>query len=399
MALQIPNAPQLEADPYARSRSAFNEILNVFKEQRALKQNAKLMAQKFEYDKDLLAIRADLELENEVQLTKLRTAGQLEVEGLRAYRDAQKAQRDYLSEMYKELSKQGTKKSDEFKKRLEDYKDVWLQLDSRNIPKLDFDYEIDTETGQVNVFGTTIIGGERVVYSGAEIDQYFSDLDTSNRLAKFIKNYKELNESGKLQKETVGNLIGGGEDGFAFIQSLVNGDPTNTKKVLDENVAPHVVGYTGLQKEMREIDKKIAEHQLNLSSYIRQNTLGSNISYKEGTNTLIAGNKRFEFGNKDVLTVLNEIDQIEKGFWKFDGMYDDDINALKEFSNSTRRYLNDYIQSFEKEGPYSSVEEFFSENKHILNLSSFDLKPVDASFGAKPIENGQQATFQKYGPK
>jgi hypothetical protein len=361
MALQIPNAPQLESDPYARSRSGFNELLSVFKEQRALRQNAKLMAQKFDDDLKLETYRASLNLAN-LQA----------IETQRFQQDVVKLEMTAGIQNINNMYEQMNKKVEGYKKNFDGLDEIVSSFNPDVFLKPRFVNYVDPETGKPVIKGVISQNGQEIELGENEIESYYNNLKTYKPVADFIKVWKT--QSGDFLEETTANRIGSGEIGRQFVQRLMNNDQAAIESVLDGTVT-----HNKKRENLAVVDKKIekyTESRNKLSTIFSSKENLGGFEFIDGklvADTYTGARTEIDFKQLDVIELLGTLKNLPNRY--FDSISKKEVSIASKLAAEIESNLNDYIAKSTPEGKdRAGINEFFSGGNYYLDPTDFSIK-------------------------
>lgn len=390
MAIQIPNAPQLEADPYARSRSAFNEVLSVFKEQRAMKQNARMMAQKFEGEMKLEAFKGQIDLAIRQEIGK-QTFAQDMIK-LEATSGIQR-----MNDMYKQMNE----RVEGYKKNFDGLNDVYSSFNTTLIEKPRFVSYVDPETGAPVIKAVVTSEGEQKEISEAEIETYYNQqVSLLKPVSDFIKDWEK--NSGDILEETTATRIGRGAAGMEFIRDLKNFNRDAIQKVLNGDVAPNKKGTT----DVKEVDKRLSDFDeirqgLNLAIDGRSGKLNlGNFSFDRTTGKLISDawytkGVEVDFTQNNVIDLVDKLSGVKEGW--FDSLGDEEVAAARILSGEIEKMLNAYVKSQTVIGTQPpTIREFFGDGSYFINPSDFSIQRKDPKTVTAGQSTGRKVENQLY---
>lgn len=359
MALQIPNAPQLEADPYARSRTGFNDILSVFKEQRALKQNAKMMADNFEKDMRMEMYKGQIERGIRVEIGKQTHA-----------QDMEKLQVTTGIENFNIMHKNMNDRTEALKKQFNSLDIVYNTLSKEYIQKPLITSYFDQQTGAAVIKASISMRGKEVELSEAELEDYLIETSRLTIVTDFIEKWQK---GDNISEETTPTRIGRGNTGQEFIKSLIDGNGDAIKSVLDGAVT-HNKKDAATTKEVDARIKAYNDLRQGIDVTIQgggQTKMG-NWSFNKEKGKLITSryggfaSTEIDFLNNNVLQVIDKMRSVENGLG--DGVQKEELDVIKLLAGQFDLMLNEYIRSQTTEGAMPlTTKEFFDSGNYYFN--------------------------------
>jgi hypothetical protein len=226
MAIQPVASPQLSQDPYAVSRGGFGEVLSYFKEQRALRQNAKAMAEQAKQQQKSMQFEYDLRLRNDMVIQGMKNQ---ESEELKEQKLAVQA-----LEMFKDATQQANTLAKETRGRLDDFKNIF----SYNLtPNFVVEGIVDPESFTPGIRAYATIqsideGGNPVMqnleYNASELESVIGRLRNMKPVADMLDSFYDPKIPKPEKTEEIGGFILMGNDvrGREIASLLRSPDPS-----------------------------------------------------------------------------------------------------------------------------------------------------------------------------
>ncbi len=339
--LQPPQSVQLAQDPYAVSRTGFNEVLGYFKEQRALRQNAKLMAEQVAQKERALGLEYDYRLRNEMAIESIK--GQ--AAQITAQQTAQQTAGIKAAELFGKATEQARGMVKDYVTRASGYSKVF----SYNLaPVPMFQPTVDSETFIPGVVGTASMQEldesgnpvfKTIEYDQENIEKVFAELELFKPVAKLLDDFYDSGVPKPEKTEKYGDftIVGSDTEGNELMALLRSSNPNKytdpvfrdvLKRAMDGKI---IIKQSDLAKEKFDVELVSERTRAETELAKVMKTLESKdgiVNFQSTTGWWVGRGAKADF-NQPIEKVIETLNNTKDNFLTIDGLSDENIQQIR----------------------------------------------------------------------